>query len=229
MVELHGFGGALLAGAWVTVKLSLVGLLFGLLLGLAGAGAKLSRYLALRLTADALITAVRGVPELLLVLAIYFGGSVLLNSLFQALGFQGYVEINKFAAGVLAVGTSFGAYASEVFRGAILAVPGGQVEAARSLGMGGFLIFRRILLPQVMRIALPGLGNLFLILQKNTALVSVTGLHELMRNASAAAQLTKQPFTFYMAAALIYLTLTTVTMVGIQYSEKRAGRGFRGL
>jgi len=230
MFDLGGFGVALVAGAWVTIKISFAGLIYGLLFGLIGAVSKLSRFFALRYFADIVTTIIRGIPELVLVLGVYFGGSVIINDIAAKLGYTQYIEINEFAAGVLAVGTSFGAYATEIFRGAILAVPKGQIEAARALGMRGFLIFRRIVLPHVhvWRVALPGLGNLFLILQKNTALVSVIGLHDLMRNASAAAQFTKKPFTFYMAASLIYLALTTITMLGTQYSEQWTKRKMKG-
>lgn len=228
MFDLYGFGGTLAAGAWVTIKLALTALVFGLILGLLGAGAKLSRFFLLRTATDVCTTVVRGVPELVLVLAVYFGGAVIINGLAARVGYRGYVEINAFSAGVLAIGTAFGAYATEVFRGAILAVPKGQIEAARAIGMPDFLVFRRIVLPQVWRYALPGLGNLFLVLQKNTALVSVTGLTELMRNTTVAVGYTRKPFTFYLAAALIYLALTTVTMVGNQFIEQWARRGVRG-
>ncbi len=227
MVDLYGFGGTLAAGAGVTIKLALASLIFGLCLGLIGAGAKLSRFFLLRTAADIGTTLVRGVPELILVLAVYFGGTVVINGLAARIGYSGYIEINAFGAGVLAIGAAFGAYATEVFRGAILAVPKGQVEAARVLGMPALLLFRRIVLPQVWRYALPGLGNLFLILQKNTALVSVTGLSELMRNTTVAVGYTRKPFTFYLVAALIYLGFTTITMVGNQFLERRASRGVK--
>lgn len=227
MVDLYGFGGTLAAGAGVTIKLALASLIFGLCLGLIGAGAKLSRFFLLRTAADIGTTLVRGVPELVLVLAVYFGGAVVINGLAAQIGYSGYIEINAFGAGVLAIGAAFGAYATEVFRGAILAVPKGQVEAARALGMPALLLFRRIVLPQVWRYALPGLGNLFLILQKNTALVSVTGLSELMRNTTVAVGYTRKPFTFYLVAALIYLGFTTITMVGNQFLERWASRGVK--
>jgi polar amino acid transport system permease protein len=227
MIDLYGFGGTLAAGAWVTIKLALASLIFGLCLGLIGAGAKLSRFFLLRTAADIGTTIIRGVPELVLVLAVYFGGAVVINGLAAKIGYSGYIEINAFGAGVLAIGAAFGAYATEVFRGAILAVPKGQVEAARALGMPAFFLFRRIVLPQVWRYALPGLGNLFLILQKNTALVSVTGLSDLMRNTTVAVGFTRKPFTFYLVAALIYLCFTTITMVGNQFMERWASRGVR--
>ena len=228
MFDLYGFGGTLAAGAWMTIKLALTALAFGLIVGLLGAGAKLSRFFLLRTAADIFTTVIRGIPELVLVLAVYFGGAVIINSFAARVGYGGYVEINAFASGVLAIGTAFGAYATEVFRGAILAVPKGQIEAARAIGMPGLHVFVRIVLPQVWRYALPGLGNLFLILQKNTALVSVTGLAELMRNTAVAVGYTRQPFTFYLAAALVYLSMTTVTVAGIHFIEKWTRRGVRG-
>jgi len=227
MVDLYGFGATLAAGAWMTIKLALASLIFGLFLGLIGAGAKLSRFFLLRTISDIGTTVVRGVPELVLVLAVYFGGTVVINGLAAQIGYSGYIEINAFGAGVLAIGAAFGAYATEVFRGAILAIPKGQVEAARALGMPSFLIFRRIVLPQVWRYALPSLGNLFLILQKNTALVSVTGLSELMRNTIVAVGYTHKPFTFYLVAALIYLGFTAITMIGNQSLERWASRGVK--
>ncbi len=227
MVDLYGFGGMLAAGAWVTIKLALASLIFGLFLGLIGAGAKLSRFILLRTTADISTTVIRGVPELVLVLAVYFGGAMVINGLAARIGYSGYIEINAFGAGVLAIGSAFGAYATEIFRGAILAIPKGQVEAARALGMPVFLLFHRIVLPQVWRYALPGLGNLFLILQKNTALVSVTGLSELMRNTTVAVGYTHKPFNFYLVASLIYLGFTSITMVGNQFLERWASRGVK--
>ena len=225
MLDLYGFGDTLALGAWVTIQLSLAAVALGLVIGLIGAGAKLSRFSVLRMLADAFTTVIRGVPELLLILSFYFGGGVAINNIVAAFGYTSYVEVNGFSAGLTAIGINFGAYTAEIFRGAILAVPKGQIEAARSVGMTGILLFRRILLPQVWRFALPGLGNQFLVLQKNTALVSVIGVHELMRNTAFAVGYTKKPFTFYLFAAMIYLGLTVVTMIAVQMLEKRANRG----
>lgn len=227
MINLYGFGNIFIFGTWMTIKVTLVALLVGLILGLVGAGAKLSRFSVLHFCADAYTTVIRGVPELILILAIYFGGSALINSIASGLGYEGYIDLNAFAAGVIALGFSFGAYATEVFRGAILAISKGQIEAARSFGMSRTLVFRRIMLPHVWRFALPALGNLFLILQKNSALVSVIGLNEIMRSANIAVGYTKKPFTFYLTAAVIYLCLTIVTASGIQVMEKRFSRGVR--
>lgn len=227
MINLYGFGSLFILGTWMTIKVTILALLIGLILGLVGAGAKLSRFSIFHFCADVYTTAIRGIPELILILAIYFGGSALVNNIASTVGYDGSINLDAFAAGVIALGFSFGAYATDVFRGAILAIPKGQIEAARSFGMSRTLVFRRIMLPTVWRFALPSLGNLFLVLQKNSALVSVIGLNEIMRSATVAVGYTKKPFTFYLLAAVIYLCLTIVTASGIQYMEKRFSRGVR--
>lgn len=225
MIDFQGFADQLLLGAWMTVRLALGAVSVGLVLGLLGATAKLSGWWAARALAETYTTVVRGLPELLVVLIIYFGSSGLLTAAAEWFGHDEYVELTPYAAGVMALGLTFGAYATEVFRGALLAIPKGQVEAARAFGMGRLLSFRRIVLPQVWRIALPGLGNLFLVLLKDTSLVSVIGLDELMRKASIAVGFTREPFTFYVAAACLYLLMTIVTMVGLHYAERAAHKG----
>ena len=215
----------MLAGTLMTVKLALCALLLGLVLGLLGALAKTSQARPLQWLGGAYSTLVRGVPELLWVLLIYFGTVSLMNRLGEALNMPG-LELNAFAAGVIALGLCFGAYATEVFRGAILAIPKGHREAGLALGLSRGRILSRIVLPQMWRIALPGLGNLFMILMKDTALVSVIGLEEIMRHSQIAVTVSKQPFTFYMVAALIYLSLTVIAMTGMHFMEKRAARGF---
>ena len=170
-------------------------------------------------------TLVRGVPELLWVLLIYFGTVGLMNALGEALNMPG-LELSAFAAGVIALGLCFGAYATEVFRGAILAIPKGHREAGMALGLSKPRIFTKLVLPQMWRIALPGLGNLFMILMKDTALVSVIGLEEIMRQAQNAVTFAKHPFTFYMVAAVMYLGLTVLAMGTMHVLEKRAARGF---
>ncbi|CAG8869652.1 Histidine transport system permease protein HisQ [Pseudomonas fluorescens] len=224
-IDLHGFGPALLAGTLMTVKLALCALLLGLVLGLLGALAKTSQAKPLQWLGGTYSTLVRGVPELLWVLLIYFGTVSLMNRLGEALNIPG-LELNAFAAGVIALGLCFGAYATEVFRGAILAIPKGHREAGLALGLSRGRILSRIILPQMWRIALPGLGNLFMILMKDTALVSVIGLEEIMRHSQIAVTVSKEPFTFYMVAAFIYLSLTVVAMTGMHFMEKRAARGF---
>ncbi|WP_433885570.1 ABC transporter permease [Pseudomonas vranovensis] len=224
-IDLYGFGPALMAGTLMTVKLALSALLLGLVLGLLGALAKTSPYKPLQWLGGFYSTLVRGVPELLWVLLIYFGTVSLMNRLGELLNIPG-LELNAFAAGVIALGLCFGAYATEVFRGALLAIPKGHREAGLALGLSKGRIFSRLVLPQMWRIALPGLGNLFMILMKDTALVSVIGLEEIMRHSQIAVTVSKQPFTFYMVAAIIYLGLTVLAMTGMHFMEKRAGRGF---
>lgn len=222
-MDLHGFGHLLLAGTWITIKLAFTSLFFGLILGLLGAAAKLSPIRALRWIATTYTTLIRGIPELLLVLIIYFGTTEILLRLFDQ-----YIEISAFAAGVTALSIAFGAYATEVFRSALQEIPKGQRESAMAMGLNRWQTFTRILMPQLWRIAIPGLGNLFLVLLKDTALVSVIGLDDLMRQAYVAAGFTKLPFTFYLAAAFIYLLLTIIFMQVIRFLEIRANRPWQG-
>lgn len=227
MIDLHGFGDQLLQGLGITVQLAVASLIVGLILGLLGASAKLSSVRILQAIANAYTTIIRGIPELLTVLIIYFGATTVLMAIASLFGYDEYIEIGPFAAGVTALGLTFGAYATEVFRGALQAIPKGQHEAAVALGMGPARKFYRIILPQVWRMALPGLGNLFLVLLKDTALVSVVGLEDIMRKANIAVSSTKEPFLFYTAAAFMYLGLTIVSMVFVHWLEKRASRGIK--
>ncbi len=225
MIDLYGYGGALAAGTVGTIKIMMMSLVVGLVSGMAGAGAKLSGVKALSMATDAWTIIIRGVPELILVLFVYFGGSTIISQVAALMGFDIYIEINPLVAAVFTLGLVYGAYATDVFRVSILAVAKGELEAARAIGMGRAKVFFRILFPQIWRYALPGLGNLFMILQKDTALVSVIGMNELMRNASQAVANTRKPFTFYITAALIYLGITTITTLALHFMEKRANRG----
>ena len=224
--DLYGFGPALVAGTWVTIQLALAALALGLVLGLLGALAKTSPHKSLQWLGGTYSTIVRGVPELLWVLLIYFGTVNLMRAIGELFGVTD-LALSAFAAGTIALGLCFGAYATEVFRGAILAIPRGQREAGQALGLSKIRIFWRVILPQMWRIALPGLGNLFMILMKDTALVSVIGLEEVMRRAQIAVSVSKQPFNFFMIAAGIYLCLTVLAMTAMYFLEKRAARGIR--
>ena len=225
MFELYGFGGALALGTLGTIKIMLASLLLGLAVGLLGAASKLSGVWVLVKLTDFWTTIIRGVPELILILFVYFGGSIVLGKFAALFGYDVYIEINPLLAAITTLGVVYGAYATDVFRVSILAVSKGELEAARSLGMKNTKVLSRILIPQIWRYALPGLGNLFMILQKDTALVSVIGLNELMRNTAQAVAYTKEPFTFYIAAALIYLAITTITTLILQEFERRANKG----
>lgn len=224
MLDLKGYGPSILEGAVLTVEAALAGLALSLVLGLLGAFAKLSRLAPLRMLAAAYTTLIRGVPDLVLMLLVFFGGQMLMNDLAERLGI-GHVDVGPFAAGVLTLGVIYGAYMTETFRGAILAVPRGQLEAARAFGMRPALAYRRILLPQMLRHALPGLGNNWLVLLKATALLSVLGLDDMVRKAALAAGATRQPFTFYLAVALVFLALTTVSTLALAALERHARRG----
>lgn len=221
-IDLKGYGGQLLNGAAMTLCVAAISVVFGSIIGFLGAGAKLSRWRVLRGVAGAYTTIIRGIPELIILLLLYFGGTVTISALAGH-----YVEVDGFTAGVFALSLVFGGYATEIFRGAILAIPAGQVEAARALGMPPVAMFYKIMLPQIWRFALPGLGNLWLVLLKDTSLISVVGLEELMRKTSISAGATREPFTFYFTAAMLYLAFTIVSAAVLQYAERRVGRGFR--
>lgn len=212
MFDLQGYGHLLIKGVLVTVKLGLTSLVFGLVFGLVGAAMKSSRLWLVRQLANLYTSVVRGVPELLFVLFVYFGGSLMVQSVLKMMGYTQYVEVSAFWAGVVALSVMFGAYATEVFVMALKQIPKGQWEAAQSVGMKPAQSFFRIILPQMWMVALPALGNLALVLLKDTALISVVGLKDLMFFATRAAQSTQLPFTFYMAAAMVYLLLTVVIM-----------------
>lgn len=208
---------SLLIGLSVTLRVALLALGLGLIIGLAGALAELSQFNFLKRFFIVFQTMIRGVPELLVLFFVYFGSSEIINKLFHA-----SVTVNSFFAGVIALGLLFGAYASQTFRGAFLMIPSGQVEAAKALGMKYWQTFWLILFPQALKHALPGLGNLWLVLLKDTALVSLIGLSDLMMRIQAAAVTTQKPFTFYFFAAVVYLILTSVSEIFMWYLNRRA-------
>jgi len=223
-----GFGDELLLGALVTMEIALYSLAIGLVLGLLAAGGKLSQSRILRGIAEFYTLLIRGIPELLIILLVYYSGGAAIEALLTALGFEGAFDFNKRLAGALALGLIFGAFAAEVFRGAFMAVPKGQIEAGVAVGMTPWQVFRRIRFPQMLRFAIPGLGNLWMVLLKDTSLVSVIALDELMRETNVAAEATQRPFVFYLAATVIYLLLTIVSDVFRARLERHANRGVTG-
>ena len=225
----RGWGSALLWGALMTLAVATVGLLIGAALGALVASAKVSGSRLGGLVGDAYAAVFRGVPELLVVYFVYFGSSALLTAVGHALGFEGFIGVPAFLAGALAVGVISGAYQAELYRGAYLAIPKGELEAARACGMNPGLMFRRIAAPQVVRFALPGLNNLWQVALKDSSLISVTGLTELMRASQVAAGSTRQPFTFYLAGGALYLVLTVLSNRLFETAERRAARGMRRL
>jgi His/Glu/Gln/Arg/opine family amino acid ABC transporter permease subunit len=215
----------LIDGTIMTIKLALTSLVIALFFGLLGAWAKLSHKRLAQRLAGAYTTIVRGVPDLVLILLVFFGGQVTLNSIGATTGLWGYVEVSQFAAGAGTIGVIFGAYFTETFRGAIMAIPRGQIEAGISCGMRKSLIFRHIIWPQMIRFALPGFTNNWLVQLKTTALVSVIGLQDLVYNAFTAGRSTGQLFTFMAAAFAIYLLLTGVSDLLLRAVERRYNRG----
>ncbi|WP_181321932.1 ABC transporter permease [Trinickia symbiotica] len=223
---LYGFGPILLAGALRTVELSLLSLGVAVLLGLAGALAKLSRSQAMTAVATAYTTLIRSVPDLVLMLLLFYSIQIGVNQLTDTLG-MAQIDIDPFAAGVLTLGFIYGAYFTETFRGAFLAVPRGQLEAGMAYGMNGARVFARILFPQMMRFALPGIGNNWQVLVKATALVSIIGLADVVKAAQDAGKSTFNMFFFLLVAALIYLAITTVSNVALAWLDKRYSMGVR--
>ncbi len=202
----------ILEGAALTVAVSLLSLAVAIALGLLGASAKLSGQPLLVRAATAYTTLIRGIPELVLMLLIYYGGTIGLNHLLEYMGITESVDINPFAAGVLTIGFIYGAYMTETFRGAIRAVPKGQMEAAWAFGMSRRFTFWRITLPQMVRYALPGFTNNWLVLIKATALVSLVGLQEMTYRAKQAGSATRDPFVFLLFAAGLFLAYTSISL-----------------
>ncbi len=223
----RGWGDELARATAMTVAVAGCAFLLGLVFGTLGSFAKLSGNRLVAAVADSYTTVIRGIPELLVIYLLFFGGSGALMFFARIFGHTGYVEINAFATGVCAIAIVNGAYSLEVIRGAVLAVPRGQIEAAKAFGMSPWTLLRRVLAPQVLRFALPGLGNVWQLALKETALISVTGLVEIMRQATVGAGSTKQPFTFYAVACVLYLLLTTISGQGFARAERWANRGVR--
>jgi arginine/ornithine transport system permease protein len=223
---LHGYLPAILEGLASTLVVAASSLAVACAFGLAGAVAKLSASRTARVAADVYTTLIRGLPELVLMLFIFYGGQIVLNQVAEAQGW-GYIDVPPFAAGVLTIGFIFGAYLTETFRGAILAIPKGQVEAAAAYGLPRATVLRRIVLPQMVRHAIPGFSNNWLVMVKATALVSIIGLDDMVHRANLAAAATREPFTFYAAIALIYLAVTTVSIIVLSQVEKRFSLGVR--
>lgn len=223
-----GWGDEMVMGAVMTFSVSLAAFALGIVLGIAGAALKLSRYMVLRLVADLYTTIVRGIPELLIIYLVFFGGGLLLSKINALIfGGQGFVDLPLFVTGMICIGFSSGAYSAEVIRGAMLAVPSGQIEAAKAVGMSPAILTMRVLVPQVTRLALPGMGNIWQLTLKHTALISVIGFVEIMRQSAVAAGSTREPFTFYSVAGLLFLLLTALSGRVFARAERWAEKGVR--
>lgn len=227
ILNLKGYGHLLFEGALITISVGIAAMAVALTLGILGALARLSMRRWLRNIGATYAVVIRGIPELVLLLIVYYGGTVLLQWLLSLSGQDVRVDINAFVAGTLVLGFVYGAYATEIFRGAFLAIPKGQIEAATAIGMPEGKLFFRIKLPQAWRLAIPGLGNLWLTLLKATSVTSVIGLTELARQADLIKAPTKLPFTVFFVACLLYLAMTAVSDVARIKAERWASSGFR--
>lgn len=224
---LHGYLPSLLEGLALTLTVALASLAIAGVLGLACAAARLSRSPLLRALATVYTTLIRGVPDLVLMLLVFYGGQIAVNAIALKLGHADFIDIDPFIAGTLTIGFIFGAYLGETFRGAFLALPPGQREAGLAYGMSRATVLRRIELPQMLRHALPALSNNWLVLVKSTAIVSVIGLNDVMLRAGQAAGSTREPFVFYGAAALLYLAITSLSELGFKALNQRLQLGVR--
>jgi len=220
----EGWGDEIASGVLVTVSLALATLPFGLFFGFLLALAKQSREPSVRLAAEIYTTIFRGLPELLTLFLVYFGLQIGIRQLLTLLGFEAAFEINSFVAGMIALGAVFTAFSSEVFLSAFRAIPNGQYEGGNALGLGRAQTMWTIILPQLIRIALPGLGNLWMILLKETALVSVIGLPDILRQAGIAARVSKEAFVFFGVACLLFLALAILSSIVIGAIERRVER-----
>lgn len=225
--DLQGYEILIIKGMRLTLYVGVLSLLIAIIIGLFGAWAKTSRSRLAHVLVEIYTTVFRGVPELVLILLVYYGFPTVVQELISAMGYEIILDFNPFISGVCTLGIIYGAFTTEVFRGAFMAVPPGQVEVAKALGMSRGLIARRILLPQMMRFALPGIGNVWMVLIKATALISVIQLSELMRNTEIAARATRKPFTAFFLASILYLCITVVSMLIQKQLEKYANRGVR--
>jgi octopine/nopaline transport system permease protein len=220
-----GWGAALSAAAGVTLALSLLGFMLGTVFGALAAAGRLSASRTWKWLASGYGTVFRGVPDLLTIYLLYYGGSVALTAVGRAFGGAGFVGLPAFATGVIAIAIISGAYQAEVYRGAYQAVDRGQFDASKALGLSRLQSLRLVIVPQLMRHALPGLGNVWQLVLKDSALISVIGLVELMRQAQIGAGSTREPFVFYIAAAVLYFLIAGATGLIFRAGEARAWRG----
>jgi len=222
----NGYLPAILAGVLTTLEVALLALLLSIVLGLIGASLKLSPFAWLRWPAQLYTTLMRGVPDLVAMLLLFYGMQIVSNAITEANGLAQW-EIDPYVAGVITLSLIYGAYFSETFRGAFLAVPAGQLEAGQAYGMTRAQVFRRVLFPQMMRFALPGISNNWLVLLKSTAIVTMIGLQDMTWMADQAGRATRQPFLFYMLVCLLYLVLTACSQCALGALNKRYSLGVR--
>ncbi|CFR24777.1 histidine ABC transporter permease HisQ [Yersinia kristensenii] len=223
---LDGYSKLIFEGALVTLELALCSVLLSVIIGLIGAGGKLSSNRLLSGLFECYTTLIRGVPDLVLMLLIFYGLQIVLNSITESLGFE-QINIDPLSAGIITLGFIYGAYFTETFRGAYMAVPAGQIEAARAFGFSSSQIFRRIMFPAMMRYALPGIGNNWQVILKATALVSILGLNDVVKATQLAGKGTYQPFFFALVAGVVYLIFTTISNGVLLWLERRYSHGVK--
>jgi len=221
-----GWGDELFHATLMTIAVSITAMIIGFSFAAIFTPLKLSKYKSLNLIANIYTTVIRGVPELLVIYLFFFGGSGAIMFVASMFGYNEYIEINAFVTGSFAIGIISGAYSTEVFRGAIQSIDKGQFEAAKVLGFSKFKRFYKIILPQMLRLAIPNLSNVWQITLKDTSLISVTGLVEIMRQSYIAAGSTRDPLFFYSFAAVLYLSLTFISMKLINKLEVKYSRGY---
>ena len=221
-----GWGDELFRATLMTIAVSITAMIIGFSFAAIFTPLKLSKYKSLNLVANIYTTVIRGVPELLVIYLFFFGGSGAIMFVASMFGYNDYIEINAFVTGSFAIGIISGAYSTEVFRGAIQSIDKGQFEAAKVLGFSKFKQFYKIILPQMLRLAIPNLSNVWQITLKDTSLISVTGLVEIMRQSYIAAGSTRDPLFFYSFAAVLYLLLTFLSMKLINRLEAKYSRGY---
>ena len=221
-----GWGDELLIATLMTLAVSITAMLIGFVFALIFTPLKLSKNKFLNLIANFYTTVIRGVPELLVIYLFFFGGSSAIMFVASIFGYNDYIEINAFLTGAFSIGIISGAYSTEVFRGAIQSIDKGQFEASNVLGFNKVTRFFKVILPQMLRLAIPNLSNVWQITLKDTSLISVTGLVEIMRQSYIAAGSTRDPLFFYSFAAVLYLLLTFLSMKLINKLEVKYSRGY---
>ncbi len=221
-----GWGDEFFFATLMTLVVSILSMGLGLFLAIITVWAKIAQNNLTRLIANFYTTVIRGVPELLIIYLIFFGGNAVVMSVAKIFGYHGYIELNALTIGTIAIAFISATYSSEVLRAAYLSINKGQVEAAKAMGLNKLNIFFRVLAPQIIRHALPGIGNVWQITLKDTSLISVTGLVEIMRQSRIASNVEHSPLTFLVTAAFLYLFLTTFSGKFFKILEKNYSQGF---
>tara|TARA_A100001011_G_scaffold396486_1_gene494466 strand:+ start:429 stop:1121 length:693 start_codon:yes stop_codon:yes gene_type:complete len=221
-----GWGDELFVATLMTIAVSVTAMFIGFLFALIFTPLKLSKFKTLNLIGNFYTTVIRGVPELLVIYLFFFGGSGAIMYVASIFGYNDYIEINAFLTGSFSIGIISGAYSTEVFRGAIQSIDKGQFEASKVLGLKKPAHFFKVIMPQMLRLSIPNLSNVWQITLKDTSLISVTGLVEIMRQSYIAAGSTRDPLFFYSFAAVLYLLLTFLSMKLINRLEIKYNKGF---